>query len=188
AGKTTFARKFSQRLAADPRCRGIRYFHWIPTLFGNQFPWPSFKDTPRKPPTKGAMQAVLSMVRLCKNLAAARLVYHVRLLPCLRQGKHVVVDRFLYNYWLDPASVCYNGPKLALKFAAWALPKSDFLLSLEADAETLLSRKQELTSAEIERQKLLLAALPVRGVRKVVLDARLSSEVLVEKAISALGL
>ncbi len=188
AGKTTFARKFAGRLANDPRCRGIRYFHWIPTLFGNQFPWPSFKETPRKAPTEGGVQAILSVVRLCKNLASARLVYHTRLLPCLRQGKHVVVDRFLYNYWLDPVSLCYNGPKLALKFAEWAMPKPDFLLSLEAEAETLLSRKQELTPAEIERQKLLLAALPMRGVQKVVLDARLSPEALVEKAISTLGL
>ncbi len=182
AGKTTFARNLCATLAKGTTARRVRYFHWIPSLRRRFFPWPSFVETPRKPPTSGIIQGVLSAARLFKNLIHARLVYHLGIRRWVKHGDCVIVDRFVFNYWLDPVSLRYHGPACFLAIAAKLMPKPDLVFSLEADADTLLSRKQELTRDEIARQSKRLGSLPIGTVRKVILDAALAPEALVSLA------
>jgi thymidylate kinase len=182
AGKTTFARTLSHKIASCSDSAGIAYFHWLPKWTGCQFPWPSFVETPRKNPEKGMVATLFSTIRLAKNILNARLVYHGRLKPMMRKGRTVVVDRFLYNYWLDPTSLRYSGPQWLINLAARFIPRADYLICLEADADTLLSRKQELTKEQIEKQKILLSSLPLLGSRKIVLDARKTPEKLADEA------
>jgi thymidylate kinase len=126
------------------------------------------------------------VIRLVKNLIHARLVYHLGIRRWVRRGESVIVDRFIFNYWLDPVSLRYNGPAWLLALAARAMPKPDLVFSLEADADTLLSRKQELTRDEIARQSKLLETLPVVGSRKVVLNAGLDPQAIVSEALEVL--
>jgi hypothetical protein len=186
AGKTTFARNLCARLAGGESGGIVRYFHWIPSLRRRSFPWPSFEETPRKSPAHGPLHAALSVIRLVKNLIHARLVYHLGIRRWVRRGESVIVDRFIFNYWLDPVSLRYNGPAWLLALAARAMPKPDLVFSLEADADTLLSRKQELTRDEIARQSKLLETLPVVGSRKVVLNAGLDPQAIVSEALEVL--
>lgn len=187
AGKTTFARNLCATLAGGPSARTVRYFHWIPSLRRRSFPWPSFVETPRKPPASGIIHGGLSVVRLVKNLIHARLVYHLGIRLWVGRGEFVIVDRFIFNYWLDPVSLRYHGPDWLLALAARAMPKPDIVFSLEADADTLLSRKQELTRDEIARQSKRLAALPLGTSRKVTLNAALAPETLVSLAETELA-
>ena len=98
------------------------------------------------------------------------------------------MDRFIFNYWLDPVSLRYNGPDGLLALAARFMPQPDLVFSLEADADTLLSRKRELTRDEIARQSELLAALPLGTRRKVILNAALAPETLVSAAVTELAI
>ena len=182
AGKTTFARNLCATLAGGSSARSVRYFHWIPSLRRRSFPWPSFEETPRKAPASGIIHAAFSVVRLAKNLIHARLVYHLGIRRWVNRGEYVIVDRFIFNYWLDPVSLRYNGPACFLAVAARLMPKPDIVFSLEADADTLLSRKGELTREQIERQSRLLQELPLAGSRKVVLDARGAPQAIVAAA------
>ena len=182
AGKTTFARNLCAHLAAGESGGTVRYFHWIPSLRKPSFPWPSFEDTPRKSPVHGALHASLSVIRLIKNLIHARCVYHLGIRRWMKRGDYVIVDRFIFNYWLDPVSLRYNGPAYFLAIAAKLMPKPDLVFSLEADADTLLSRKQELTRDEIASQSKRLESLPLGTIRKVILDAALAPETLVSLA------
>jgi thymidylate kinase len=186
AGKTTFARNLCARLAGGESGGIVRYFHWIPSLRRRSFPWPSFEETPRKSPAHGPLHAALSVIRLVKNLIHARLAYHLGIRRWLRRGESVIVDRFIFNYWLDPVSLRYNGPAWLLALAARLMPKPDLVFSLEADADTLLSRKQELTRDEIASQGKLLETLPLHGSRKVVLNAGLSPQAIVSEAMEVL--
>jgi thymidylate kinase len=186
AGKTTFARNLCTTLAGGPSARTVRYFHWIPALRHCSFPWPSFEETPRKSPASAIIHAAFSVVRLAKNLIHARLVYHLGIRRWVSRGEYVIVDRFIFNYWLDPVSLRYNGPACFLAVAARLMPKPDIVFSLEADADTLLSRKGELTREQIERQSRLLQELPLAGSRKVVLDARGAPQAIVAAAVREL--
>jgi len=186
AGKTTFARNLCVRLATGmPGCR-VRYHHWIPTLKRRSMPWPSFAETPRKQPASGTMAAALSIARLVKNLLQAWWVYLFGIRRWVKRGDCVIVDRFMFNYWLDPVSLRYSGPRGLLDLAARWIPQPDVVFSLEAGADTLLARKRELTREEIARQSQLLRELPVRRSRKIVLDATQSPEAVVEQALASL--
>ncbi|MES2995293.1 MAG: hypothetical protein V4733_00620 [Verrucomicrobiota bacterium] len=186
AGKTTFARNLSVALGTLDPLPKVRYHHWIPTLFRKQFPWPAVEETPRKIARNGGLQALLSVMRLIKNLLHARMIYHFGIRRWIRKGDYVVVDRFIYNYWLDPVSLRYSGPAWWLNLAARLMPKPDLIFSLETESPVLLARKKELTREEISKQTVALRNLPLRGVRKVVLDAANPPSRLVEEALQAL--
>jgi len=186
AGKTTFARNLCARLAAAPNGIRVRYHHWIPSLRRFSTPWPSFAETPRKQPASGTLAAALSIARLVKNLLQAWWVYLLGIRRWVKRGDCVIVDRFMFNYWLDPISLRYSGPRGLLDLAARWVPQPDVVFSLEADADTLLARKRELTREEIARQSQLLRELPVRRSRKIVLDATQSPEAVVEQALASL--
>jgi hypothetical protein len=188
AGKTTFARNLCATIAKGTTVRRVRYFHWILSLRRHFFPWPSLVETPRKPPASGIIHGVLSAARLFKNLIHTRLVYHLGIRRWVKHGDCVIVDRFIFYYWLDPVSLRYHGPTWLLALAVRAMPKLDIVFSLEADADTLLSRKQELTRDEIARQSKNLAALPLYASRKVVLNAGLNPQAIVSKSMKVLRL
>lgn len=186
AGKTTFARNLCNALAADPTVRRTRYHHWIPSLNRREYPWPASSETPRKQPAHGRANYILSMMRLTKNLLQARWVYHLGIRRWVKCGDYVVVDRFIYNYWLDPVSVRYSGPSWLLKLAAKVMPKPDLVFSLETDADTLRSRKKELSCEEIAEQSAALQSLPLGCVRKVVIDAGHTQEAMVAEGLREL--
>lgn len=188
SGKTTFARNLCGLIAASNRFRGARYFHWIPGLFGSsEFPLPAFAETERKNPVeKSLISTVLSLARLSKNLLKAHLSHWFRVRPLRRKGNVIIVDRFVYNYWLDPVSVKYAGPASWVAPMLKCFPRPDVLIALSADAETLLSRKRELTRAEIEAQSLRLRSLPDLSVHKMEFDSSTLADSLARSAFEKL--
>lgn len=188
AGKTTFARNICALAAESARFRSVRYFHWIPPLFGpRRFPFPAFRETPRKKATRCSLtNTALSVLRLLKNVTLANLSYCAHIAPPVRQGELVLVDRFFYNYWLDPASVRYAGPAWLLAAARRFFPRQDAVVILRADATTLLSRKRELSVEEIQHQTALLDCLPVRAAQRIELDAKQLPEVLARQLLDRL--
>ncbi len=182
AGKTTFARTLCQKIGTDPRFTGVRYFHWIPS--GRiEFPWPVFGDLPRNGRPSSPL---VSGLRLARNILRARIAFARHVHPWVQRGYLVLLDRFLYNYWLDPASVRYGGPERWLEFARKFMPRPDALIVLSADPTTLLARKGELSLAQIEFQRARLHALPALARNRIELDATLSPDALVEEALTRL--
>jgi len=173
AGKTTLARNLCELAAHHDRFTCARYFHWRPKLLRSvEFPLPEFRNLPRQAPLRAsAFNTILSAARLAKNAALARLAWHWRLRPLLDRGCLVVVDRYLYNYHLDPASVKFTGPAAWLERAERFFPQPDLVLKLGAPAEILLRRKQELSEPEVLRQIAALNGLPCAAGRVADLDA-----------------
>jgi thymidylate kinase len=161
AGKTTLARHLCELALGEARFPGARYFHWQPELLRDvQFPLPEFRNLPRKMELpRSALNALLSVTRLTKNVVLANLTYWVRIRPLLRRGYLVLVDRYFYNYWLDPVSVKYYGPPGLLALAGRLFPAPELIITLSAPPEVLLQRKQELSEPEIRRQAATLSAL-----------------------------
>ncbi len=189
AGKTTFARALLAEVARSRRFTGVRYFHWIPSPFRRpEFPWPANGDQPRRapqPPT--ALAAALSAARLARNIALARIGFALVVRPLVRRGWLVIIDRYVTNYWLDPASVRYAGPTQWLDWARQLFPHADSLISLSADAATLRSRKGELSDEQISAQIERLRQLPSLADRRLDLDATKPVQALVAQALDHLG-
>ena len=178
AGKTTLARNLCGLPGASERFRGVRYFHWRPKVFEQvEFPLPEFQNLPRKAPlATNLFNSVLSAGRLAKNALLVRLAWWFTVRPLLRQGYLVLVDRYFYNYQLDPASVKFTGPPQLLQRAGKFFPPPDVVVTLTAPPEILLARKQELSEAEIRRQSATLAEMKFIAGRVIVADASLTAD------------
>jgi len=173
SGKTTVARKLCSLAVAESRFRQVRYFHWLPRLFKQAvFPLPDSNPVSRKPRlAPNPLLAFVSAVRLIKNVVQARLAYWLRLHWLLQRGTLVLIDRYYYNYFLDPVSVKYYGPVWLLRFAQKLFPRPDLVVILKTSPETLRARKQELSEPEILHQIQLLDQLRFRAAGTLEVDA-----------------
>ena len=182
AGKSTLAREILGHPEIQRRFAGARYFHWIPCGRGD-FPWPAFEDRPRN--TKRASPLV-STFRLLRNCLRAWWSWTINVKKLVKSGHLVILDRFVANYWLDPLSVRYSGPAAFLQMVVGWLPKTDTMFILDAPAEVLARRKNELSVSQIEKQREALARIPELASRSVKLDASRPVDELVAKIVAEL--
>jgi hypothetical protein len=161
SGKTTVARQLCCLGTEQERFRRIRYFHWRPGIMPDTlFPLPEFGNVPRKPKARSnPWRSLLSAARLLNNGVWARLAYWVRIRPLLQRNSLVLMERYYYNYYLDPDSVNYSGPTWLLERMRPLFPRPDLVVLLKAPADVLLARKQELSETEISRQSAVLDRL-----------------------------
>jgi thymidylate kinase len=171
SGKTTVARQLCHLAAQGAGFRAVRYFHWRPDL-DISFPIANPAPVPRKPGLKATpLRSFLSVLRLLKNLALTRFAWWLGVRKLLRRQTLIIIDRYYYNYFLDPASVRYYGSARLLEKVRHFYPRPDLVVMLTAPAATLLARKQELSPEEIHRQSAVLEQLSLDAPAKLVLDA-----------------
>jgi glycosyltransferase involved in cell wall biosynthesis/thymidylate kinase len=70
----------------------------------------------------------------------------------VRRSALVLYDRYFQDIYVDPLRVRYGGPRWAAKLLGAVLPKPDLMIVLDAPAEVILQRKQELSLDECVRQ------------------------------------
>jgi len=165
SGKTTVARKLCCLGAEQERFRRIRYFHWRPGILpAVLFPLPEYVNVPRKPRLGVTpWRSLLSAARLLNSGLRARAAYWLHIRPLLRRNSLVLLDRYYFNYYLDPDSVKYTGPAWLVDRARPLFPRPDLIVTLKAPPEVLLARKQELSEAEIRRQSVVLDHLSLQA-------------------------
>ncbi len=188
SGKTTLARNLCRLTSAGTRFAGVCYYHWRPKLWNrSEFPLPEFSETPRKEPLRKTwLNSLISCLRLLKNVLLTNLAWHLRVRWLARRNHLVLIDRYFYNYHLDPDSVKYVGPRWLLKLLLPLFPKPDLVITLDAGAETLLTRKRELSAEQIARQIAIKDKLDFRGTPCVAVDAREPALRVAEMAMAAL--
>ena len=94
----------------------------------------------------------------------------------MRRQALIIIDRYYYNYFLDPVSVRYYGSPRLLERMQRFYPRPDLVVVLAAPAATLLARKQELSPEEIHRQSSVLDQLALEAQDKLVVDATQSPQ------------
>lgn len=170
SGKTTLARNLL--------CCGsafgwnhLRYSHFLPAWrLPAEFPWPKDEKVPRKQTPRDCWsQRCLSLVRLLRNVWRAQRLRVFPLQPS--RPDLLILDRYLYNYWLDPGSVRFIGSRAWIRRALRWAPLPDLVVILRASAELLLARKGELSRTETTEQERNLASLPLQNVPVLELDA-----------------
>ena len=106
--------------------------------------------------------------------------YAIRGYPQLTRATLVIFDRYYHDLLVDTRRYRYGGSRWLAKFIAWFIPKPDLWILLDAPAEVMQSRKQEVSFAETERQTKayleLAATLPNAHVVDASLDADLVAQ------------
>lgn len=96
---------------------------------------------------------LLSIAKVFFMIADYWLGYLVRIAPAMRRSQLIVFDRYIYDLLVDSKRVRYGGPAWLLKLAAKVVPHPNLVILLDASAEILWSRKQEVPFDEVKRQR-----------------------------------
>lgn len=70
-----------------------------------------------------------------------------------RKTKLLLCDRYYHDLLIDPIRYRYGGPMWAARMVGWLMPRPRLWLLLDAPAEVLQARKQEVTPEETARQR-----------------------------------
>ncbi len=88
----------------------------------------------------------------------------------------VLIDRYYYDFFVDQRRYRLSVPLFIVRLGLFFLKKPDVVVLLDAPAEVLQRRKQEIAPAETERQRVAYREL-VQGLRQGrVLDATQTPE------------
>ena len=146
-GKSTLAARLAGALA--PAFRRHRVFHWRPMLL-----WPRKGTGPvTDPHGRPPHSAWWSVARLFAHLLDYWFGYWLVIRPLLARSGLVIFDRYFEDLLADPVRYRYGGPMWLVQALCRLIPKPDLVLLLDAPVEVIRSRKQEVTSEEVQRQR-----------------------------------
>jgi thymidylate kinase len=181
SGKSSVIERYVPALAGH--FSGVEYFHLRPYLLGGtaQARTPS-TDPHGRPPRN----VLVSTVKLLYLWADYVLGYYFRVRPLLASGRLVIFDRYYHDLLIDPRRFRYSGSMRFASLLAHLIPLPDLMLVLDAPAEVLQARKQEVPPAESARQaeayRVIAAPLEARG-RAALIDASLPIDDVVRACI-----
>jgi thymidylate kinase len=103
-----------------------------------------------------------------------------------QRAKHglVVFDRHLLDMLADPLRYRYGGPSWVARAACRLVPRPDIIVILDAPTSVIRARKQEVTTAESQRQKLAYRHLAAEVTGAHLVDATMTPQQIVEAVIS----
>ena len=103
-----------------------------------------------------------------------------------QRAKHglVVFDRHLLDVLADPLRYRYGGPSWVARAACRLVPRPDIIVVLDAPTSVVRARKQEVTTAESERQSIAYRRLATAVAGAHLVDATLPPQQVVEAVIS----
>ena len=125
-----------------------------------------------------------SLLRLCYYYSDYVLGYWLHVRNRCVTGKVYIFDRYFYDFLVDPHRSRINLPRYVRLFFLKMTPEPDMVFFLNCGAETVYSRKQELSLDEIKRQLKEYRSLARKSRRFIVLDAYRKPEELCVDAIS----
>ena len=166
SGKSAVIQGVAARLEAEGR--PVTLGHWRPKPFASSSSsTPSAADDPHGQQPRGFASSVLKLGWLWLNWWVAWCQYLRR---DSRQG-FVLFDRYHGDLLVDPKRYRYGGPLWLARLASRWMPQPDLVIYLDAPAEVLLSRKQEVSAAALKTSRAAYLALAASSPRIQVIDA-----------------
>ena len=178
AGKSTLIANLVQ--AVGPTFDRSRLFHWRPMLLWRQ---KRVRDTtrPHSLPPHGPWWSV---IRLFAHLLDYWLGYWLTIRPVLARSGLVIFDRYFDDVLIDAKRYRYGGPLWLARILRPLIPQPDLTFVLDATEEVILSRKREIGSAEIQRQRQLYVKCTARNARAYVINATGSTSQVTAEAVT----
>jgi thymidylate kinase len=131
-------------------------FHFRPALLRGTVAGREFTATPHGKPNRATAGSFAKLLFLWLDYV---LGYWVRVRPLLVRSSLVIFDRYFDDAIADPRRLRYGGPAWLTKLAARCIPSPHLLLILDAPAEVIHARKQELEVAVIEGRRAAYAQI-----------------------------
>ena len=151
SGKSTIGNALVSELSGTFNPVKGRQFHWKPPVFSGsrQAARAPVTDPHRTPPRN----AFLSLIYFIVHWLEFFLGSYLRIRPVTSRGGLVLIDRYYYDFLVDQQRYRLRVPQWLVRLGLLFLKKPDLVLLLDAPAEVLHSRKQEVDLAEIRRQR-----------------------------------
>lgn len=96
---------------------------------------------------------IISFIKIAYNLLDYWGGWLINIYPIKVQSGLVIFDRYFHDIFVDPRRYRYGGPVRLARLAGRLIPQPDLWIVLDAPAEVIQARKQEVESRESARQK-----------------------------------
>lgn len=160
-GKSTVLEGLAAEFIVPLRRRSL--FHWRPQVLAKRKDHRPVTD----PHSQSPRGSLASMAYLSVFFADCWAGYLFVIKPRLVRAGFVQFDRYFHDVLVDPRRYRYGGPKWFAKLLCRLLPEPDLVILLDANEDLILSRKTELTRAEIQRQRQAYADLRFQRAKEV---------------------
>jgi thymidylate kinase len=151
SGKSTAAEAAVQGLRGTFSLAKGRRFHWKPPVFsGRRHAGRGLVADPHSQPPRARLVSVLFFAA---HWLEFFLGWPLRIRPATFRGGLVMIDRYYFDFFVDQLRYRLNVPRSWVRLGYRCLPKPDLILLLDAPAEVLQGRKQEVSLAETRRQR-----------------------------------
>jgi thymidylate kinase len=145
-GKTTLLRAVSKSLEAVFPEQNI--YRWRPAVFARA---PRLARLPHSRPPRSLWGSISYLFFTWLDFTSG---YVVAIRSALSRNALVIFDRFYHDLLIDPKRYRFGGPIWMVRALARIVPPRDlFFVVLDAEEQTILSRKQQLPAEEIRRQR-----------------------------------
>lgn len=168
SGKSTVIDRIQQDIA--PVFRRLQRYHLRPGVkAGRTSSVPNPHDvTPRNP--------WMSVLKLIFWWVEYWLGFMFKVWPQAIQSTLVIFDRYYFDLLVDPLRYRFSEPKGFARLVAKLIPQPQLVIFLDAPAEVIHSRKQELGLEELERQRQAYRALVQAMPNGYIVDASRPSD------------
>lgn len=147
SGKSTIIERVEQDLS--PVFRQTHYIHLRPRL-GLKVSQSAPAVDPHKESPRGWLASVLKLFYLLFDYSIG---YWWRIRPLLVRSTFVMFDRYYHDLLVDPKRYRFGANMWLAKLFGLFMPQPDLWILLDAPAEVIQARKQEVTLAETRRQR-----------------------------------
>jgi serine acetyltransferase/thymidylate kinase len=180
SGKSSLIERTVLQLA--PAFRRAQVLHLRPRVIGGRRGAAPVVDPYAAPPRSPAA----SVAKLALLVADYVVGYALKVRPFATRSGLVVFDRYYQDLLADPRRFRYGGPMALARAAARLIPQPDLWIVLDASAQTLQARKQEVTPEESEAQRRAYLALATQVNDAVLVDANQSPTLMAAAAAQAI--
>lgn len=150
SGKSTAGKAIVEGLSGTFSPQKGRFFHWKPSSFSKKH------RTERGPATdphgKPARNPLGSLCYFAFHWLEFFIGSHTAIRPVTFRGGLVLIDRYYYDFFVDQRRYRLRVPDFVIRLGHIFIKKPDLVLLLDAPAEVLQRRKQEVSPAETQRQ------------------------------------
>lgn len=148
SGKSAIIGAISQQFTAA--YREVKLYHLRPKSLRRKTSSGTAVTDPHGRPPRGLLASLAKVVDLAVDYFVG---YFFQIAPAMRRSHLIIFDRYIYDLIVDSKRIRYGGPAWLLRFVGRIIPRPDLVILLDAPAETLWSRKQEVPFEEVVRQR-----------------------------------
>jgi len=181
SGKSSMIAEYLR--AVGPAFAGTACFHLRPNLLRGSSVGQTNKTNPHGQTPRGALMSVAKLLFLWVDYV---LGYYLCVRPLLVRSTLVVFDRYYQDLLIDARRFRYGGSPWLARLVAALIPMPDLMLVLDAPADVLQARKQEVSAEESARQaeayRTVFSSAALRG-RALLVDATRPLEQVVNQCV-----